>query len=43
MQFALLRAGVLLRLLFDPDDEGVFLQKVGLLSLDYTTLYLRKQ
>jgi hypothetical protein len=38
-----LRAGLLLGLFFDPEDEGnIFLRNVGLLSTDYTISYSRR-
>jgi hypothetical protein len=37
----LLHAGLLLGLLFDPEDGGILLQKAGGLSADYKAFYYR--
>jgi hypothetical protein len=40
----LLHAGFLLGFFFNPEDKGdKFLQNVGIISMDYMTLYLRRQ
>jgi hypothetical protein len=40
----LLHADFLLGLLFDPEDgDAIFLRNVGLVSLDYKAIYLRRE